>query len=251
MLVIPIKTHKIEPFQETIYDVLDKYLPEKLEEESVVSITSKILAICQGRVKKIGEADKDELIKSEADLYISRETNKYNFFLTVKNYILVANSGLDESNGNGYYILWPEKVQAAANQIREYLCKKYHLRYIGVLIVDSRIHPLRRGSVGIALSHSGFLALNDYVEKSDIFGRELKYTKANIPDGLACTSVLVMGEGAEQTPLCLVQNLPFIQFQDRNPTTEELEVLQISLEEDVHAELLRSTSWYKGGGQGA
>ncbi len=246
MKVTAVKTHKIIPnIDKNLFAILDKYLP-KLEEGSVVVITSKIVSICEGRVVKIEDADKDKLIYQEAQLIIPPEKNSYNVSLTVNNNKLVAGAGIDESNGNGYYILWPKNPQQSVDQVREYLTNKYKLKKLGVVITDSKTTPLRWGVTGLALVHSGFRALNDYVNTPDLFGRKFKFEKSNIADALAAAAVLVMGEGAEQTPICVVEDMPFVRFQDKNPTHEELEELKISLEDDLYAELLKNAPWEKG-----
>lgn len=245
MNVISIKTEKIEPSGLSLLEILNKYLIN-LSENSILVITSKIVAICEGRVVKIGEVSKDDLIKQEAELYLPRELSKYNFFLSIKNNILLPSAGIDESNGNGYYILWPQNPQQTANAVREYLIKRFKLKDVGVLITDSKTTPLRWGTTGVGVAHSGFMALNDYIGKPDIFGRNLQSTKANVMDALAASAVLVMGEGKEQTPLAVIEDLPFVDFQDRNPTQQELEDLKIDIEDDLYAPILTKVSWLKG-----
>jgi F420-0:gamma-glutamyl ligase len=46
MIVTPVKAHKISSADTNINDVLDKYV-DSLKERSVVSVTSKIVAICE------------------------------------------------------------------------------------------------------------------------------------------------------------------------------------------------------------
>ena len=70
MKVTPVKTHKITIVDKDILAILDKYVAE-LPEKSILAISSKIIAICGGRVAKTGEIDKKELIKQEADYYLS------------------------------------------------------------------------------------------------------------------------------------------------------------------------------------
>jgi dihydrofolate synthase / folylpolyglutamate synthase len=245
MIVSPIKTDKITPEQKDLFAILDQFLPE-IKEGSVVAITSKIVAICEGRIVKLDEAKKESLVEKEADLYLPSSENKYGFNITIKNNIFIASAGVDESNGNGYYILWPKDPQQSANKIREYLKNKFSLENIGVIITDSKTTPLRWGVTGVALAHSGFNALNNYINEPDIFGRPMHATKASIVDGLASAAVLIMGEGAEQTPIALIEELPFVKFQDRNPTSEELEMLKINLEDDIYAPILKKIDWKKG-----
>ncbi|MBI2577280.1 MAG: coenzyme F420-0:L-glutamate ligase [Candidatus Wildermuthbacteria bacterium] len=247
MKITEVKTSKITDQNHDILEVLDAYLP-RLQEGTVVAVTSKIVSICEGRMVPFrSKEEKDEIIKKEADYYLPSEINKYHVWLTIKNSIIIFSSGVDESNGNGYLVLWPSDPQKWANTIREHLAKKHSLQKIGVIITDTSSMPLRRGQKGIVLAHSGFYALNDYVGKPDIFGRVLKITKAAVADALATASVLVMGEGNEQTPLALVEDIPFVQFQGRNPTQEELAELRIAIEDDLFGEMVSGVRWEKGG----
>ena len=157
-------------------------------------------------------------------------------------------SGVDESNAKGYFVLWPKDPQKSANAIRQYLAKKHNIENIGVIITDTASVPLRWGQRGVfVLAHSGFAALNSYIGKPDIFGRLLKMTSAAIADALGTAAVLVMGEGAEQTPLAVIEDVPFVKFQQRNPTKKELEKLKMSPEDDLYAPLLKGVKWHKGG----
>lgn len=259
MKVTPVKTHKITKKDKNLLRILDRYLPAgrqgitKLSEKSVVAVTSKIISICEGRMVKIGGTTKDELVEKEAELYLPRHMSKYDFSISIKRGIFTASAGIDESNGNGYYILWPKDPQKSANQIREYLTQKLHLKNLGVIITDSKTTPLRWGVTGVAIAHSGFEALNSYIGKPDIFGRKLQAEKLNVADSLAASAVGVMGEGNEQTPIAIIEDLsagrqdvPFVNFQSRNPTEKELNDLEISIEDDLYAPLIKSVAWKKG-----
>jgi F420-0:gamma-glutamyl ligase len=107
MNFIKIKTRAILPPKDAIYPILDTYVP-KLKEGDVVFITSKILAIHQGRCLLNGDVkDKDALIVSESDRYIPRSEVPHGYaVLTLKDYTLIPSAGIDESNANGHYILW-------------------------------------------------------------------------------------------------------------------------------------------------
>jgi putative folate metabolism gamma-glutamate ligase len=217
-----------------------------LPEESILAVTSKIVAICENRVIDQPNLDKHEIAKQEADCYLS-EDNPYHFLLTIKDGILLPSAGIDESNGNGSLILWPKDPQKSANEIRTYLKKRFNLKKVGVIITDSKTTPLRRGTTGVAIAYSGFKPLKNYIGMPDIFGREMRVTQANIVDALAVTSVLTMGEGNEQTPLAVIEEVRSITFQDKNPTKEELNELSIGIDDDLYSQLLTSVSWHKGG----
>lgn len=243
MKIKPVKTRPII-VGDNFFKILDKEIVS-LSDKSVVSVTSKIVSICEKRVVKIGTTDKDLLIKEEADLYLPVK-NKYNFHLSIKNNVIIPSAGIDESNGNGYYILWPKNPQLSANKIRKYLLIKFKLKNLGVIIVDSKTTPLRWGVTGVAVAYSGFNPLNNYIGTKDIFGREFMVEKVNIADALAASSVVVMGEGNEQTPIAIIEDIPFVEFQKRNPSYKELKEWAISLEDDLYGQILTSVKWKKG-----
>lgn len=247
MKVTPIKTHKITTRDRSLLAILDKYLPI-ISEKSVVAITSKIVSICEGRVVKVGAVSKDELIAKEAQYFLPRSRNNYHVSLTITRNALVATAGIDESNGDGYYVLWPRDPQKAANQAREYLAKVRGIKEVGVIITDSRTSPLRWGVTAFVLAYSGFAPLRDYIGKLDVFGKKLEYTKMNMADNLACAAAAVMGEGDEQTPMAVITDLPDVQFTGRNPTKEELSQMTISRDEDLYAPFIKSVKWMKGEG---
>lgn len=245
MQIASIKTHKITESDKNILDIIDKYVPS-LSENSILVVTSKIISICEGRIIPIDRINKDELVKSEAEKYLPKETNTFNVTVTIKNNILAVNAGIDESNTNGNYVLWPKNAQKSANEIRQHLKNKFKLKNIGVLITDSKTTPLRYGITGIGLCCSGFLAINPHVGEPDIFGRTLKMTNVNVMDGLASAAAVLMGESSEQTPLAIITDAPFVKFQDHNPTDDELKLLEIDPEMDVYGEILKSVPWKKG-----
>lgn len=242
MQICPIKTHKIAISEQSLLALLDAYVLA-LAERSILAITSKIVAICEGRMVKLDAVEKQTLIVQEADYFLPAALSKYNTPLTIKQNILIPAAGIDESNSDGHYILWPYDPQQSANRVRVHLQQRFHLQQVGVMITDSNVTPLRMGVTGVALAHSGFQALNDYVGKADLFGRPLRFTRVNVVDALATAAVLVMGEGSEQTPLALIEDLPFVTFQDRDPTPAEVQQLRIPLEDDLYGPLLTLAPW--------
>ena len=64
MRVESIRTHAITTADHDLLAILDAYLP-RLAERSIVAITSKIVAICEGRVVPAHAAEKQALVESE------------------------------------------------------------------------------------------------------------------------------------------------------------------------------------------
>lgn len=247
MLITPVKTDIIRPNKVTLLEILDKSLSE-LPEKSVLAITSKIVSLCEGRVIPINQADEEDLIKQESDYYIPASKSSYGHHFTVIGNTLISVAGIDKSNSADHFVLWPSNPQATANQVRQYLKNRFKLQNVGVVITDSTSMPFRLGTTGVALGYSGFEALNNYVGTPDLFGRPFEVSRANIANGLAVSAVTVMGEGAEQTPLAIIQDASFINFLNHDPTAEELEYQRLTLESDIFEVFYKNAPWERGDG---
>jgi putative folate metabolism gamma-glutamate ligase len=241
MIIYAYKTALVN-IGDNIFTLLDDSLPT-LQNRSIVAITSKIISLCEKSViPKNTDQPKLEIIQQNADAYLNTHQDA-NIVLTIKNNILIPSAGIDESNGDNVYILYPEDIQQSAFEIWQYLKEKHQLTDLGVIITDSHTTPLRRGVTGIAIGWCGFKALYNYIGTPDLFGHLLRVTKTNQLDGLASSAVLAMGEGAEQTPLAVITDAPRIEFQSRAPSKEELKEITISLEEDLYSPLLNNVNW--------
>jgi len=241
MLVKIIKTRPLLPPQDDLLSVIKESILS-LKESSIIVVTSKVVSIWEGRCVKISEVkSKDELIKQEADLYLDKETSKYDVILTIKNNILIPTAGIDESNANGYYILWPENPFLSAKKIYNFIKKEYKIKNLGVIISDSHTTPLRTGMVGIGIAYYGFNPLRNYIGKKDIFGRELRMSQTNIADSLAVAAVYEMGESSEQTPIAVIEDAGNIEFKEN--VKEDL--LKMDFKDDLYYPALKGVKWKK------
>jgi coenzyme F420-0:L-glutamate ligase len=211
--------------KESLLNFVTEHLP-KIKNSSVLVVTSKIVALAEGRTVTVSsEKERVALIKSES----SMATSTRFVWLTLKDGMMMANAGIDESNGDGKLILLPKDSFKAAKNLRTELMNTYGLTDLGVVITDSRVLPMRAGTLGIALGYAGFMGLTDYRGKKDLFGRPFKFAKTNVADGLAATAVLVMGEGDECQPLAVIEDAPVV-FRE---TIRKNELL-IPLEDDIY-----------------
>ena len=243
MRISAIPTAPVVPGGPTLLQLLDQYLPH-ITPGQMVAVSSKIVSICEGRVIPDQDIDREELILREADYYRDPSSNPYHFAITIKNDNLIGSAGVDQSNGNGHFVLWPADAQATANLIRQHLVARAG-GPVGVIITDSHSLPMRRGATGFGLAHSGFRAIVRYAGRPDIFGRPFKSESANLLDGLSAAAVTVMGEGSEQTPIALIEDIDFVDFHNRNPNPEELDELRVPLEDDVYREAFEAINWNK------
>lgn len=243
MKVTAIKTRKFLPPEDNLWELLSNI--KNLKENSVVAVTSKVVSIAEGRCIPSSAITKDELAIKEADKYLPRELSPQGGVLhTIKNNMLIASAGVDESNGASFYILWPKDPQQSAKRIWRFLRKKFNVKNLGVVITDSRLVPLRRGVVGVAIGYFGFKVLKDYRGTVDLFGREFVMETSNMPDSLAATAVLEMGEGAESKPIAVISDVLDLEFTTKNKDNS----LDIDEKEDMFYPLLSAAKWEKGGG---
>ena len=214
--------------QENLLDFIIQHIP-KIPDQSVLVITSKIVSLAEGRTRILESSKaREKLIKAESQLAIR---TKY-VWLTIKDNMVMASAGIDESNANGKIILLPKNSFTSAEKIRKQLQKYFKVKNLGIIISDSRTMPLRAGIVGVALGYSGFAGVRDYRGKGDIFGRVLKFSRTDVADSLATSAVLLMGEGAEQQPLAVITQAP-IEFRERINRHE----LEIDIKEDLYQPL--------------
>ncbi|MCX6794717.1 MAG: coenzyme F420-0:L-glutamate ligase [Candidatus Falkowbacteria bacterium] len=227
-----IKTFKTSIFKpnENLLSFVARYL-QKIPDNSILVVTSKIVALSEGRfINDADETTKERIIRQESETVLK---TKY-VYLTIKDGIVMANAGVDESNGNGLIILLPQDSFKAASKIRRHFKKKLRLKNFGVIITDSRCLPLRAGITGVALGYAGFKGLKSYQGKLDIFGRPFQYSRVDVADSLATAAVFCMGEGQEKQPLALISEVR-LDYVERINKDE----LKIDLREDMYEPLFR------------
>jgi len=229
---IPIKTRIVHPPHDEIWDIIDA-LP--VIDGDIVFITSKILAIHQGRCVPDAGLKKEALIAGEATKYLkyTNARNGFDFNLTITDNILIPAAGIDASNADGHYILWPKNVDALCREIRAHLIEKHGIKNLGIVSTDSHSMMLRLGVTGITTGIAGIRPLRDLRGAPDIFGRMLKITQINQIDPLTGMAVLLMGEGAEQMPIVILRRWRGIEFD----ADASMDALNVAPEEDIYAPL--------------
>lgn len=231
---IPIKTRIVHPPKDDISDIIDSL---EIEDGDIIFITSKILGIAEGRTKKVDEIEKRELISQEAERYLPfvNDTGTFHSNLTVTQNILIASAGIDESNADGYYVMWPKNPDATCRKIRDYLMKKHSIKNLGVVTTDSHTTPLRLGVTGMAIGLAGIEPLRDIRGEPDLFSRPMHITRINLIDPLASMAVLLMGESDECTPIIILRGYDGIPFSN----TASMEHFKISPDEDLYQALIK------------
>ena len=201
---------------------------KKLSGSSVLVIASKIVALSEGRTAPT--KTRDALIKKESERGVK---TKY-AWLTVKDGMVMANAGIDESNADGKILLLPKDSFATAERLRKELKKINKVKNLGIIISDSHIAPLRAGVTAHALGYAGIRGIRDYRGKKDLFGKKMNISRTNIADSLATAAALVMGEGAERQPLALITDAPVV-FTEKTNKRE----ISISQKDDMYGPFLK------------
>ncbi len=212
---------------EDLFEFIRAHVPT-LKERSVLVVTSKIVALSEGRTANI--QDTAAVIRAESEWQKESKLGS----VTLKDGILMWNAGIDSSNANDKIVLLPKDSFSAAKKIHSEILRLYTMQNVGVIIVDSRVMPLRAGVVGIALGYAGFKGLRDYRGQKDIYGRKMQYTQTNLADSLATSATFVMGEGDEQQPLCVIEDAP-VEFVQRVQRGE----LRIDIKDDMYGPLMK------------
>ena len=224
MIVHPLRSDLASPGV-TIPDMLFNALAEnrvRLRTRDIVAVSSKIVAVSEKRVRYLDSirpgskasslARKHSLnpafaqaVLDEADTVIGGVKGA---LLTVKNGDAVANAGVDRKNApEGSVVLWPRNPDLSASNIRRSIQHRSG-KNVGVVIVDSRVSPLRLGTTGFAIGSAGFEPVEDLRGSVDLFGRRIEITLRAIADGIAASAQLVMGEASDQVPFAVVREAP-------------------------------------------
>ena len=223
MEIISVKTKKLLPPKDDLFDVLEKTLSD-VQDGDVIFFTSKVVSIHQGRCIKTEDIeDRERLIDDESDAVL-RPKCQEGITIGLKHAMVNPFGGIDESNGNAYTILTPKDPNVFAKDVHDYLTTRFKLTALGVVIVDSTFLPMRAGSVTLSIASYGLEVLRDYRNKKDIFARVLKMTQINVVDSLAAFAGIYLGEGDEQTPVVILRNLPNVEFtnESRHDTLTKL-----------------------------
>lgn len=227
---------------DNLVDVVLKALTEQnllLEGNDVLVFASKIVAHAQGRIvrlvdvkpsKKAVELAEKFSIRSELAELILREAEIVyggveKAVLTLKNHVLAVNAGIDNKNAPlDCVVLWPTNIKETVKQLREELLHKTG-RKVAVMIIDSGLIPLRKGTMGLALAVAGFKPIEDYRKRRDLYGKEIVITQHAVAEDLASAAHLLMGEASEGTPVVLVKGAP-VTFDDEVYGPEDLALPQ-------------------------
>ena len=210
---------------------------KSLIEGDIIVIAEKVVATSQGRVIKLSEVeniserakrlareyDMDEryveLILREASMILG---GMRHVILAKVNDFLIANAGIDQSNaGIGNVVLLPKNLKKIVWNYWRELRKEFGIKNFGVIIADSRVQPLRKGTIGIAIATAGFEPVEDLRGQPDLFGRPMEITIRAVADDLVSAAQFLLGEADNQTPVVIIRGSN-VEFTENPKTTPEM-----------------------------
>jgi len=208
-----------------------------LKERDIIVIAEKVIATSQERIVKLSEVKQiSEKAKNFANKYdmderyvelILREASMIlggmrHVILAKVNDFLIANAGIDQSNaGPDNVVLLPKNLNEVVWDYWKELKKVFNINKLGVIISDSRVQPLRKGTIGIAIATAGFEPIEDLRGHPDLFGRPLEITMRAIADDLTSAAQFLLSEADKQTPVVIIRGSN-VEFTENPKTTPEM-----------------------------
>ena len=227
---------KNDPLLEILIENI-KNQEKPLIEGDIVVIAEKVIATSQGRVVKLSNVEQiSERAKKLANEYdmderyvelILQESSMIlgglrHVILAKTHDFLIANAGIDQSNaGEGNVVLLPDKLKEVAWHYWKELKKEFEIENLGIIIADSRVQPLRKGTIGIAIATAGFEPIEDLRGLPDLFERPMEITMRAIADDLTSAAQFLLSEANQQTPVVIIRGSK-VEFTEDPKTTPEM-----------------------------
>ena len=209
-----------------------------LQEGDVVAISSKYVAISEGRIVTLDEVQPGEralefaaryhMDARMAQLVVQEAEHIFGgiplgYLLTWRQGVISPNAGIDRSNiPAGYAVLLPEDSYVSARRIWVALQAHYGIR-LGVILTDSWLVPGRWGTTGVSLGSAGFEPVEDERGKPDLFGSPMQVTQRGVADALSVAAQATMGERDEATPIVVLRGAN-ITLTDEEITAERVSI---------------------------
>ena len=201
-----------------------------MKDDDVMVVASKVLATAEGRIRDLAkirpsrkgvalarrygmEPAHVQTVLDEADVVLG---GIHKTLITLKDNVLIANGGVDKSNApRNHVILWPSNPDLWALKIRRAFKTRLGVD-IGVIVADSRVHPLRIGTIGCAIGVSGLDPVREYRGIIDLFGKPLLISRLAVADDLASTAHVLMGEAAERIGAVIIKDAPIVRSETKS-----------------------------------
>ncbi|MHA1149794.1 MAG: coenzyme F420-0:L-glutamate ligase [Promethearchaeota archaeon] len=208
-----------------------------IKERDIIVISEKVVATSQGRIIHLDEvqsvserakrlAKKYDMNEKFVEVILKEATMVLgglpHVLLAKVNDFLIANAGIDQSNaGIGNLILLPKDPHKIVWQYWKKFREEFNLKELGVIFADSRVQPLRKGTIGVAVATAGFEPVEDLRGHPDLYKRPLEITMRAIADDLTSAAQFLLNEGDQQTPVVIIRGAN-VKFTEKPQMTTEM-----------------------------
>lgn len=225
-----------------LLDIIIKNIKNKgetLKEGDIIVISEKVIATSQGRIINLNEIkeisedairmakeyDMDEriveIILQEASMILGGLPGGHVMLAKVNDF-LIANAGIDQSNaGPNNVILLPKDLKEVVWNYWRTLRETFNITDLGVIFADSRVQPLRKGTIGIAIATAGFEPVEDLRGHPDLYNRPMQITMRAIADDLTSAAQFLLNEADQQTPVVIIRGAN-VDFTENPELTTEM-----------------------------
>jgi coenzyme F420-0:L-glutamate ligase / coenzyme F420-1:gamma-L-glutamate ligase len=199
----------------------------------VLVVAHKVVSKAEGRVRRLGDVEPGEratalaaehrkdprlvqvVLDESAELL--RAVNGTLICVTRHGFVC-ANAGVDQSNASGKrdeVVLLPEKPDRSAAALRAGIDAVRGVRP-AVVIADSFGRAWRLGQTDVAIGAAGLTPLDQWIGRSDAFGRRLHATSIAVADTIAAAADLARSKDSLE-PAVLARGLERFVTSDDGP----------------------------------
>ncbi len=225
-----------------LLEIIIKNIKDKrktLKEGDIIVISEKVIATSQGRIINLNEVihvseeakrmaeeyDMDErfveIILQEATMILGGLPGGHVILAKVNDF-LIANAGIDQSNaGPDNLVLLPKDPEKVIHEYRNTLKMEFNIKDLGIIFADSRVQPLRKGTIGIAIATAGFEPIEDLRGHPDLYNRPMQITMRAIADDLTSAAQFLLNEADQQTPVVIIRGAK-VEFTESPELTTEM-----------------------------
>ena len=189
----------------------------ELQDRDIVIAASTVVAKAEGEIFRLeditpGKISLEIAARAGKDArFIEAVLSRSREVLVEKPFMLVTtlsghtcvNAGIDESNiENGFLLYPPESPDASASRLGQEL-EKLSGKKLSVIVTDTNGRAFKIGQTGIAIGIYKIKPVKRWIGEKDLFGKDLEITEEAIADEL------LMGEGADGIPVVVIRGLDY------------------------------------------
>jgi len=175
--------------QDGLQDGLQGGLQDGLQDGDVVTVTSKVVAKSEGRVRAGG---REEAVAEETVRVVARRGPTT--IVRTRHGLTMAAAGVDASNvATGHVVLLPVDPDASARGLRRRLAELTG-HNVGVVVTDTAGRAWREGQTDIAVGAAGLHVVEHFAGRTDAHGNPLVVTAPAVADEIAGAAELAQGK---------------------------------------------------------